>query len=147
MVDVIDQLTAHPGLYLGSQADPAVTHAATPSVARITVNPLPGGSGVSLDYEVLSPQSGVVHAEHAVLTRTPNGIVLVTAHSHANLASVLHETEPGYFPAGAGEAVFPMAIRLEVPEPGQLVYSWSYGSPGEELIVRDVGRLTLVTAP
>ena len=146
MDDLIDQLAAHPGLYSGSQTDPTATSEATPSVARITVTPLPGGSGVSLDYEVLSPQNGRVHAEHAVLARTPNGIVLVTAHSHADLASVLHEAEAGYFPAISGEALFPMAIRLEVPEPRRLVYSWSYGAPGEELVVRDMGSLTLVTA-
>jgi len=146
MGDLIDQLTAHPGLYSGSQTDPTVTSEATPSVARITVTPLPGASGVSLDYEVLSPQNGLVHAEHAVLARTPNGIVLVTAHSHAGLAAVLRETEAGYFPGIADEAPFPMAIRVEVPEPRRLVYSWSYSGPGEELVVRDVGTLNLVTA-
>ena len=147
MGDLIDQLTAHPGLYSGSQTDPTITSEATPSVARVTVTALPGGSGVSLDYEVLSPQNGRVHSEHTVLARTPNGTILVTAHSHAGLASVLHETEAGYFPAIAGEAPFPMAIRLEVPEPRRLVYSWSYSAPGEELVVRDVGTLNLVTAP
>ena len=100
---------------------------------------------MAMDYEVLSPQNGLVHAEHAVLARTPGGIVLVTAHSHAPMMSVLPETEPGYFPGTEGQAAFPMAIRLEMPEPGQLVYSWSYGSPGEELVVRDVGTLRLVT--
>jgi hypothetical protein len=94
-----------------------------------------------MDYEVLSGEGGCVHAEHAVLARTTKGLVLVTAHSHADVITVLSETEPGYFPADDGNATFPMAIRLEVPEPGQLVYSWSYGSPGEPLVVRDVGRL------
>ena len=61
------------------------------------------------------------------------------------MMSVLPETEPGYFPGTDGQAAFPMAIRLEVPEPGELVYSWSYGSPGDELVVRDVGTLRLVT--
>ena len=39
---------------------------------------------------------------------------------------------------------FPMAIRLEVPEPGHLRYLWSYGMPGEEPKLRDEGDLTLV---
>jgi hypothetical protein len=38
-----------------------------------------------------------------------------------------------------------MAIRLEEPAPGQLVFSWSYGQPGEEPVVRDVGQMKLVT--
>lgn len=144
MSDLIDRLAANPGLYAGPQADPSANSNSSQSAARVVVTRLPGGSGVSLDYEVLSPQNGRVHAEHAVLARTPSGNVLVTSHSHAVVASVLHETEPGYFPADTGEATFPMAIRLEVPQPGQLVYSWSYGTPGEALAVRDVGTLTIV---
>ena len=144
MDDLIDRLAANPGLYVGPQQDPASTSNEGQSTGRIAVTRLPGGSGVSLDYEVLSPQNGRVHAEHAVLARTPGGIVLVTSHSHADRTSVLHEAEAGYFPANADEATFPMAIRLEAPEPGRLVYSWSYGTPGEPLAVRDVGTLTLV---
>jgi hypothetical protein len=37
-----------------------------------------------------------------------------------------------------------MAIRLEVPEPGHLVYSWSYGGDKEPLRVRDVGDVRLI---
>ena len=35
-------------------------------------------------------------------------------------------------------------LRLEVPEPGSLVYSWSYGRPGEDPVVRDVASVRLV---
>ena len=146
MSDLIDRLVASPGLYVGSQLDPTSGSNSAQSAARIVVTRLPGGSGVSLDYEALSPQNGRVHAEHALLARTPGGVILVTSHSHADVTSVLHETEPGYFPANTNEAPFPMAIRLEVPEPGQLVYSWSYGRPGEAPVVRDVGTLMIVAA-
>lgn len=146
MNDLIEQLSAHPGLYLGTQQDPTATSQPSSSVARITVTPLPGASGVAMDYEVVSPQNGRGHAEHAVLARTAEGNVLLTAHNHAGLASVLRETEPGYFPGAADDAPFPMAIRLEVPEPGRLVYSWSYGRPGEALVVRDVATMTIVPA-
>ena len=142
MPDLIDQLTSKCGLYTGPHSHPAA--AATPTeVARVSVARLPGDSGVSLDYEVLDPENGRVHAEHAMLARTVRGLALITAHNHAEVVSVLYETEAGYFPASSEEP-FPMAVRLEVPEPGRLVYSWSYGRPGEELIVRDVGRLRLV---
>jgi len=80
-----------------------------------------------------------------VLARTPRGLVLVTAHTHADVATVLYETEPGFFPANDGDAPFPMAIRLEVPAAGQLVYSWSYGRPGEPLVVRDVGTVRVTS--
>jgi hypothetical protein len=143
MADLVEQLLSQPGLYVGPQADPEDTSGAPPSVARIEITPLPGGSGVMMMYEVLSAKDGVVHREHAILARTPRGLVLVTSHSHAEVTTVLNETEPGYFPAEGGEP-FPMAIRLEVPEPGHLVYSWSYGSDQEPLRVRDVGDLRLV---
>ena len=143
MSDIVNQLLSNPGLYTGTQADPTASHPSG-SVARVLVTPLPGGVGVSLDYEVLSPENGRVHQEHSVLARTPAGIVMTVAHSHADMASVLHEAEPGYFPARDGESTFPMAIRLEAPAPGKLTCSWSYGSPGEQLVVRDVGTMTLV---
>jgi hypothetical protein len=144
MTDLVERLVANPGLYTGPQADPADPDGPK-SVARITVTPLPGGAGVSMAYEVLSAENGVVHQEHSVLARTPRGVVLVTAHTHADVAAVLFETEPGMFPAGDGDSPFPMAIRLEAPEPGHLIYSWSYGRPGEPLVVRDVGTVRVST--
>jgi hypothetical protein len=144
MPDLVDQLLAVPGLYLGSQVSP---HAPGDDVgvARIVVTPLPGGSGVAMDYEVLTTAKGLNHDEHAVLARGTQGLLLMTAHSHAPVATVVHETEPGYFPAAEGDAPFPMAIRLEIPEPGHLIYSWSYGRPGEELKVADVGDVRAVS--
>ena len=76
----------------------------------------------------------------------PAGWCSITAHSHAEVTTVLRETEPGYFPAADGDSPFPMAIRLEVPQPRHLVYSWSHGMPGDEPIVRDIGTVTLVRA-
>jgi len=143
MDDLVSQLVAHPGLYVGPQADPNEPDAAS-SVARILVTALPGGSGVMMEYEVLSADNGRVHGEHAVLARTPRGTVLITSHTHADVTTVLHETEPGFFPAADGDAPFPMSIRLAAPGPGQLVYSWSYGRPGEDLVVRDVGTVRVV---
>jgi hypothetical protein len=65
------------------------------SVARIEITVLPGGSGVRMEYEVLSAEGGRVHDEHAVLARSPAGVVLITAHSHAGVVTVLDETERG----------------------------------------------------
>jgi hypothetical protein len=144
MADLVELLLARPGLYVGRQADPEEHPDHSSSVARIEVSPLPGGSGVMFAYEVVSPEGGVVHDEHAILARTTGGLVLVTSHSHADVTTVLSETEPGYFPAADGAAPFPMAIRLEVPESGHLIYSWSYGGRGEPMRVRDVGDVRAV---
>jgi hypothetical protein len=144
MADLVELLVDHPGLYVGPQAAPNDRSGAAPTVARIEISALPGRSGVMMAYEVLSPEHGVVHHEHAVLARTPQGLVLITSHTHADVTTVLTETEPGYFPAADGTAPFPMAIRLEVPEPGHLIYSWSYGWENEPLQLRDVGDVRLV---
>jgi hypothetical protein len=72
-------------------------------------------------------------------------VVLVTAHSHADVASVLHESETGTFVADE-DGPFPMEIELRVPEAGHLVYLWSYGWEGNELRVRDVGDMRNVTS-
>jgi len=145
MADLVELLLSKPGLYVGPQADPEDSSGAPPSIARIEITGLPGGSGVMMAYEVLSATGGVVHHEHAILARATDGLVLVTSHSHADVTTVLKETEPGYFPAADGTAPFPMAIRLEVPEAGHLVYSWSYGGEQAPLRVRDVGDVRLVS--
>jgi hypothetical protein len=143
MADLVELLLSKPGLYIGSQTAPEERPDAAPSVARIEVTPLPGRSGVMMAYEVLRAD-GVGHDEHAVLARTPHGLVLITSHSHADVTTVLHESEPGYFTPDEDNAPFPMAIRLEVPEAGHLVYSWSYGWDKEPLKLRDVGDVHLV---
>jgi len=145
MAALVELLLSRTGLYVGPQADPTDASGAPPSVARVDITALPGGSGVMMAYEVLSANDGVVHHEHAILARATDGLILVTSHSHADVTTVVKETEPGYFPAADGTAPFPMAIRLEVPEPGHLIYSWSYGGGQEPLRVRDVGDVRLVS--
>ena len=144
MADLVEVLLAHPGLYTGPQADPEDSSGDRTSVARISVTALPGRSGVMFEYDVLSPGHGRVHHEHAILAKTTTGLVLVTSHSHADTTTVLTESAPGYFEATAEASPFPMAIQLEVPEPGHLIYSWSYGGGNEPLRVRDVGDVRLV---
>ena len=143
MADLVDSLIAQPGLYVGTSMDPTGEHGSG-QVARIHVSPLPGGSGVMFDYEVLAPDGSRPHFEHAMLMRTTGGLVFTTAHTHADLSTVIPETEPGYFEADEGSAPFPTAVRLEVPEPGHLVYTWSYGWGSEPSMVRDIGDVRLV---
>ena len=143
--DLVDRLLAQNGLHVGTDRDPTSDDRAE-QVARIMVTALPGGSGVMFDYEGLSlnQQRRRPHAEHAVLGRTSHGLTLYTAHVHAPLVAELRETEPGYFEVVEGASPFPLAIRIEVPSAGRLVYSWSFAEPGGELAVRNIGDVTLI---
>ena len=143
--DLVDQLLAQSGFYVGTDRDPTSDDRA-PQVARIVVTALPGRSGVMFDYEGLSQnrERPRPHAEHAVLARTSKGLALYSAHIHAPVLTELRETEPGYFEAVDGASPFPIAIRIEVPSAGRLIYSWSFGEPGGELAVRNIGDVTLV---
>jgi hypothetical protein len=143
---IVDDLIAHPGVYLGVNRD---TDRGGTSAAKIVVTPLPGGAGVTLDYETFNVEKldrvrG--HAEHAVLGRTHGGgAILVTGHIHADTVAVLHESEPGLFAMGNEPSAFPVAIRILMPTPGTLIHVWSYGAPGEEPVERDRAELTLST--
>ena len=144
--DLVDRLLAQTGLHVGTSRD--TREDATPQVARIVVTALPGRSGVASDYEGLTPLTNQErpfgHAEHSVLGRTSNGLALYTAHIHAPMLTELRETEPGYFEAIEGASPFPLAIRIEVPSAGRLIYVWSIGEPGGELAVCITGDVTLV---
>jgi hypothetical protein len=141
---IIDDLLANPGTYIGIDRDP---DGRGESAARIVVTPLPGGNGVMVDYETFSatnpPDRIRGHAEHAVLGRTDGGgAILVSGHIHGDSVTVLRETQPGVFELGDEPSAFPVAIRIEVPEPGRLLYVWSYGAPGEEIVERDIAEVT-----
>jgi hypothetical protein len=127
MADLVEQLLARPGLYVGVQTRPGDTSDEPPGVARVEVTPLPGGSGVMLAYEVLAPTGELAHHEHAVIT------------------TVIAEVGPGHFPAAEGTVPFPMAVDLDVPAPGHLIYKWSYGWGDEPIALRDVGDVHAVS--
>ena len=143
---IVEDLLASPGLYLGIDKgrDPEDR-----SAARIDVTPLPGGAGVSLDYEIVNPATPDHlrgHAEHTILARTHDGgVVMVIGHMHAGSVAILRETDPGVFELGAESSPFPMKVIVSMPEPGRIHHSWWYGRPGEEPIERDVADLTLTT--
>ena len=145
MADLVEQLLARPGLYVGTQTRPEDRSDEPPGVARIEVTRLPGGTGVMLAYEVLAPSGELAHHEHAVLARSATGLVLVTSHTHADVTTVIAEDGAGHFPAADGTAPFPMAIDLEVPATGHLVYKWSYGRADEPIALRDVGDVHAVS--
>jgi hypothetical protein len=144
--DLVDRLLAQTGLHVGTSRD--TREGAAPQVARIVVTALPGRSGVAFDYEGLTPLTNherpFGHAEHSVLGRTSNEMALYTAHIHAPMLTELREVEPGYFAAIEGGSPFPLAIRIEVPSAGRLIYTWSIGEPGGERAACITGDVTLV---
>lgn len=144
--DLVDQLLAQTGLYVGTSRD--TRGEVPPQVVRIVVRALPGRSGVTFDYEAItlltSAERPLGHAEHAVLGRTSHGLALYTGHIHAPVLTELHATESGSFEAVEGASPFPLAIRIDVPSAGRLIYEWAFGEPGGELSVRITGDLTLV---
>jgi len=140
---IVDDLLAHPGLYVGTDRMSGSDHS---GVARIAVAALPGGAGVTLDYEVLggAADTALAHLEHTVVAKVHGDrTVMVIGHTHAETAQVLWETEPGVFELGPEGAPFPMKVTLSMPEPGNLRHGWWYGRPGEELVERDVSEVTL----
>ena len=149
--DLVERLLGQTGLYVGTDRRPEGherQYTAT-QIARIQVSPLPGGSGVAFDYEGLSgnPERRMTHAEHAVLARTAHGLTLYSASIHAPMLIELPEREPGYFEAAKDAAPFPLAIRIEIPASGQLVYTWLFGEPNsDELRVGNIGEVSLITS-
>lgn len=111
------------------------------------MTPLPGRAGVALDYEGIrvDPQKAVGHAEHAVLARSAHGISLYSASIHSPILMELRETAPGYFEPAEGTSPYPVAIRIEIPATGRLVYTWLFAQPGEVLQTGNIGDVTLVT--
>ena len=143
---IVDDLLANPGLYIGIDS---VAGSDLRGAARIVVTALPGGAGVTLDYEIFNPATPERirgHVEHTMLARTHDGgTVMVIGHPHAQTVAILRETQPGTFELGAESSPFPMKVEVSMPEPGRLRHAWWYGAPGQEAIEREVAVLTRIT--
>ena len=143
---IVADLLANTGLYVGRDT---VMRSDLVGAARIVVARLPGGAGVSLDYEILNglaPGPVLGHREHTVVGTADDGTtVMVIAHTHGQAITILHETEPGVFEPGDGPVPYPMKVVVSVPAPGRLRHSWWYGSPGTEPAERDVAELEIVS--
>jgi hypothetical protein len=142
-VSIVDDLLANPGLYVGLDR---VANADRIGAARIRVTPLPGGSGVSLDYEIfnpLTPERLHGHVEHTMIGRSHAGPnLMVISDTHAASLAVLRETAPGVFELCGEPSAYPMKVVISVPETGRLNHAWWFGAPGEEPVERVVAELT-----
>ena len=148
---IVDDLLAHPGLYLGLNHDVAPhsdDDAGGPAAAKIMVSRLPSDAGVLLDYETFNPANPARiqgHREQAMLAKTHGGgAILVSAHMHAGSVAVLRESTSGVFELGPEASPFPLKIVIEMPEPGHLIHSWWYSMPGSEPEEKDRADLRLV---
>jgi hypothetical protein len=143
---IVDDLLAHPGLYIGIDT---VAGSEQRGAARLIVTPLPGSSGVTLDYEIFNPATPDRirgHIEHTMVGRTHDGgAVMVIGHEHASSVAILRESRPGVFELGTEPTPFPMRVELTMPEPGKLRHSWWYGRPGGEAVERDVSILERIS--
>ncbi|MFI5044959.1 MAG: hypothetical protein ACHQDC_09215 [Acidimicrobiales bacterium] len=99
---IVDDLLDHPGLYVGT--DTAVGRDLV-GAARIVVTKLPGGAGVSLDYEILNglaPGSVLGHVEHTMVGKAADGTtIMVIAHTHGEGISIIRVTATGWEIPGA----------------------------------------------
>jgi hypothetical protein len=141
-MSIVDTLIDNPGVYLGVGRDPTGERDQPEGqAARIVVTALPSQAGVTVDYETFDATSAErvqPHIEHVIIGRLHGGgAILVSGHAHADTVAVLRETSPGEFTMGDEPGAFPMAVSISVPEPGRLVYVWSYGAPGQEPVPRD----------
>ena len=141
---IVDDLVEHPGLYIGTDS---VIGSELVGAARIVVTKLPGGAGVSLDYEILNglaPGSVLGHVEHTMIGRAGNGeTIMVIAHNHGEGITVLRETDPGEFEPD-GPVPYPMKVVVSVPGPGRIRHAWWYGRSGGTAVERDVAELEIV---
>ena len=141
---LIDDLVAHPGLYLGVDT---VTDSDRRGAARMVVTRLPGDAGVTLDYEILNglmPEQVRGHVEHTLVARAQGGdTVMIVADTHASVVTILRQTAPGVFEPGPEGSPYPMRVTMSMTEPGVLRHAWAYGRPGDEAVERDVSVLRL----
>jgi hypothetical protein len=139
---IVDDLLAHPGTYIGIDTSP---RSDVQGAARMVVTPLPGGVGVSIDYEILNPtipDHVRGHIEHTVVARTHDGATMMfIAHDHGDTLAIMRETEPGRFELEPNNAPYPMRVDIAMTQPGTLRHAWSYGMPGEDLVERDIAIL------
>jgi len=129
-----ERLAQVPGLYVG----PGEGVESGPFLGRVQIGRLPNG-GASIDYEALSHDHAMQHREHSLLVIGPGGRDrLFVAYSESPYVVELVETKPdsGRFEQPASAGPYKLAVRLEMAEPGRLVYGWWWGAQGETPIER-----------
>jgi hypothetical protein len=145
MTTLVDTLLANTGLYVGRGW--FAPDERPPRASRLVVTALPGASGVTLDYEVMSMQGESLHREHSMLARSSDGnTILVVAHQDDTAVAILGEMTPGFFtmprrdPYPKGQ----MGIRIDVPEPGRVRHAYCWADEQGRFGEVDVSDLRIV---
>ena len=109
---------------------------------------LPGGAGVTLDYEIFNPATPDRlrgHIEHTMVGRTHDGgAVMVIGHAHAASVAILAETEPGTFELRGRGITVSDEGRVTIPEPGSSATRGGTARPATPRSSGDVAELTRV---
>lgn len=142
---IVDELRARPGCYTGrGWVGPTEK---PPRVARLVVTPVPGDSGVAMDYDVISVQGKLLHREHSMLVRPTEGsAVLLIAFEGDSPAALLREIAPGLF---ADEQATPhaegqMAVRIEMREDGAIHHAYCWADAEGRFVEVDIAELRLL---
>ena len=145
MAGLVDSLLANTGHYVGRGW--FAPDERPPRASRLIVTALPGASGVTLDYEVLSMQGELLHREHSMLARSSDGnTILVVAHQDDTAAAVLAEITSGFFTTASSEP-FPkgqMGIRIDVPVPGRIRHAYCWADDHGRFVEVDVSDLNVM---
>ncbi len=118
-----------------------------PFVARIDVSKLPNG-GAMLRYLARSDESEVLHVEQTMLVAGPDGRDrLYIAHSESPFVTEMTETEPdsGRFAQSEPFGPYQMEVKVEVPEPGRLIYGWWWAEDGGQLLEQSRADVRLLS--
>src|SRR5262245_17882621 len=120
-MSIVDDLIANAGLYLGiDHAQGDERRGPTEGAARLLMTPLPGNTGVEIDYEIFNPATPDLvrgHVEHTVIGRTQDGgAVLVVGAPHGKSVHVMRETDRGVFEVvGDESSPYPAKLVISVP--------------------------------
>ncbi len=109
---------------------------------------MPNG-GVSLSYDAISSEQGVLHRELSLLCAGPDGRDrLFIAHSESPFVTVMIQAEPGsgrFVQSDLG-GPYTMEVVIEIPETGRLAYAWWWAEAGEQPVEQSKADARLLAA-
>lgn len=115
-----------------------------PFTAVLDVRPLLDGMGAEIAYAATGPDGDVIHREHTVLAFdmwSGQATLHVLCAEISGLGRLV-EMSDTTFSNGAGIDGFDLGIELVIDN-DSIVYTWSWGAPGEATAERSRAEVTL----